>query len=307
VGIANCTKRRKKRIWTIAEHGDGPEKAWYGDMRKLFPVYESVWANHVVPLTYRIKEPARLLLVRPGVPARLRRFAKAHYGVYFRLARARREEADQSALRSLLGLEPFYINLHAAVGLIAPLLITLNEVLLHYRPGWKSCRKVEKWAELWSTPDLLREWRVLTKQIGIYRDVAAHSTPMVTFDGLVPNPEALLRVRGDGREDRARDWNPFQDLAQLAKLQADPNAQSDYKDVSILAREHMERSLRLCNSIWEKVEHELAPLLSDPTYEADQRKWNSPDDDKYYAACLAAQETSKHDVEGFQGRWARPR
>jgi len=67
--------------WNLAEHGDGPERAWESNIASGFPNCERFWAVHVVPLTYRIFDPSNIL-VRAAATKKLEALATNNYAVF---------------------------------------------------------------------------------------------------------------------------------------------------------------------------------------------------------------------------------
>ncbi len=71
--------------YTLAEDGDSRERRWAEELLRGFESYETIWAAHIVPLTFRNREPDNHYL-RPSVSKPLLNLADAADATFFQLS-----------------------------------------------------------------------------------------------------------------------------------------------------------------------------------------------------------------------------
>src|SRR2546430_11463362 len=118
--------------WSLAQHGDRIEKKWGVKIMERFPLYETFWALHVVPLTYRVSDPS-CLYVRSTVHKELTALATASYGVFVHLAACHEQLESDPDLFAAVGIYPFYSRLYSVGELVKKFLGAVRPVLRRYR------------------------------------------------------------------------------------------------------------------------------------------------------------------------------
>jgi len=118
---------------TLAKNGDRREREWGKEVSVNFPRYEEFWREHVVPLTFRVLNPANLYM-RPSVPVHLRRLGTAHYWIFYHLAGA--HEILRSPFPGVGRLYDFYSRLSSVSGpknsLLTEMLRATHDVVAAY-------------------------------------------------------------------------------------------------------------------------------------------------------------------------------
>jgi hypothetical protein len=71
--------------WTLDTHGDSFEREWARHDLDDFPAFEEFWRKHLVPLSFRIREPENQF-IRPSLPKHLVALADASYAVFYHVA-----------------------------------------------------------------------------------------------------------------------------------------------------------------------------------------------------------------------------
>jgi len=300
-------------ILKLVDDGDGPERHFCSRMLDLFPAYETVWAAHIVPLTYRIRE-RQVKWVRLGLPDVLRQFASYHYNVFYRLGLASDALADGDAISTVPGFQMFCIHLRAAMDEgIGALMESLGVLVQKYGKNGK-LYKFEDWVRKWKCTQLEREHRQVIEGIEGYRNLAAHWAPLIMYAGMVPRPELLdpfVRKRKVGRKHH-RKGNPltkelresrFFDLAQVARFILHPEElDREYIQARTLAEGYFNRALRVCNELWIHMAQALEGLAKSAIYGDAKDTWDKELDTPVLQACIrriGAHQTGGQD--GFRG------
>ncbi|MEW6025912.1 MAG: hypothetical protein AB1599_01265 [Planctomycetota bacterium] len=101
---------------TLANDGDGYERAFWPYINQRFPNYEKFWRKHIVPLTKRIeldRGHSERVRLRDNIPEKMGIISMVHYSVFINLIQAykRLENPDLSYF------EDFYTHLVSACDL----------------------------------------------------------------------------------------------------------------------------------------------------------------------------------------------
>ena len=124
--------------WTLDSHGDSFEREWARHVLDDFCAYEEFWRKHVVPLSFRIREPDNQF-IRPSLPEHLVALADASYAVFYHVAHghAYRERLEfrkdhQAFPRPTECLYCFFAHAHSAHEALLHFCCAVNRVLTQY-------------------------------------------------------------------------------------------------------------------------------------------------------------------------------
>jgi len=171
--------------WTLEQHGDRRERTWGKDVGRNFPRYEKFWREHVVPVTFRVLNPANLYM-RPSVPVHLRRLGTAHYWIFYHLAGAY-EILQAQRFPDVGQLYDFYSRLSSVSSpdnsLLLEVLRAEWDVVKHYRGRPRGRPKYP----LPGYPEPIEaNSRAVNKRIDDYRNWLQHNGGLPILGGRIP-------------------------------------------------------------------------------------------------------------------------
>ena len=220
--------------WTLNEHGDSFERDWALHVLDGFPAYQEFWRRHVVPLSFRIKEPDNQF-IRPSLPPHLVALADSSYAVFYHVAhghayldRLQFRKDHQDFPRATECLYCFFTHAHSAHEALLHFCCAVNGVLARYEqsplfevqqdkngypcrlagctPTVNECVPVDM--------DLCEQ---LQTRLSTYRNLLIHEKPIFLQNAWLP---------------KTRELDKYSGLTGIGKIARDPDAiQRDYRPV----------------------------------------------------------------------------
>ena len=261
----------QKMTWTLADDGDAIERRWSSDILPTFPKYEEFWREHIVPLTFRMKN-RELLYVRAGLSKELRNLATAHYSVFLRLSFAA-ETLKESQLHKLSDVYHFYVDLYGAFkDMLERFLRATQNALKKY--GHPMTSNIDRRMLSWRDTGLLNAYKRSREELGNYRHLI-HDPVMIMLSGHLPRPEKI------NKNDLT-----YRDLAELAKfLTVKDAAQKEFVDAYSLGSDQFGNCTSILNRIWFNVIEDFRKIATDPKYISDQAA--ESDEDRFFLECVS--------------------
>jgi hypothetical protein len=222
--------------WTLPTHGDSFEREWAALVLDRFPAYEQFWRGHVVPLSFRPRQPDNQF-IRPSLAPHLVALADASYAVFYHVAHVHAYEQ-----RMLFRKDPhdfprpteclycFFAHAHSAHEALLHFGQAVNRALGQY--GHEEVFDIERDAQLGRHPHRLRgstspdgncppldvaAYQRLQTTLSAYRNLLIHEKPIFMQNLWLPQKAKLDEYAG---------------LGAIGKLVKDPDAlRRDYREV----------------------------------------------------------------------------
>ena len=250
--------------YSLKDDGDAIERRWGEEIGKAFKNYEPFWIQHVVPITWRVKERRRLN-VRSGGPKKLRELATCSYGIFIHLAGCHEQLAIAKAdgddvnaeLFARTGVYSFYSRLYSAGALVPRFLEAVNAVVVQYH-GTNLGGLKKRLGNLHGTYDSAFKER--TKD---YRNPNIHHWGLPAIGRRIPKRDSLNR------------WAD-RDLGELDRFltQEDVGKQIEAQFIDAIAQAEADLAFAedVINRIWKIALDELATISKKDRYKRDQAK-----------------------------------
>jgi hypothetical protein len=276
-----------QQSYTLAKDGDSRERRWANEIRADFGSYEAFWLAHVVPLTFRIKDPKNPY-IRPSVSKHLLDLADAAYATFFHLtechAWAHRMKRILKALEAKGGwpiqdmtqivpseaLYCFFSHAHSMLDSSMYFGKAVNEIISKYRGRgariftFKTTSKGFNRLVGWSEPQSEKAYQELTDTVTGYRNALVHRKPVFVLTRRMPQQGYIDRWSGLTAISRAvQDRNGFFSQSEWVSERLD----------RLLAK--MRPAME---GIWAAAAAALEPLLDEKQYHEDQSRPSRQDD-----------------------------
>lgn len=262
--------------WSLLTQGDSFEREWSAFVMDQFPAYEQFWRRHVVPLSFRPRQPDNQF-IRPSLAPHLVGLADASYAVFYHVAHVHAYEQrmlfrkhPQDFPRPTECLYCFFTHAHSAHEALLHFGQAVNRALAHY--GQDEVFDIERDAQFGrhlqrlrgSTPPDgacpqvdLEVYQRLQSMLSAYRNLLIHEKPIFMQNLWLPRTAKLDEYAG---------------LTAIGKIARDPDAlRRDYREV----REAMQEVIFLTKQVAEMV-FALAICALDRLgdgYSKDQSHW----------------------------------
>jgi hypothetical protein len=178
--------------WKLPEHGDRIEKCWWPDIKAGFPHYETLWSQHVAPLTGR----PDYLYVRAAVPARLAKLATASYSVFVHLAGCHQQldpNYRHPDLFATEGVYVFYSRLYSAQQAVRRFITEVADVQNEY--NGILIRDPDQWLKFYGKQDKLDDlYADLVRRTSDYRGQQVHDWGFPVLERMIPGRPYFGRV-----------------------------------------------------------------------------------------------------------------
>lgn len=127
--------------FTLPTHGDSFEREWSDHVLHEFPAYQTFWQHHVVPLSFRPRQPDNQF-IRPSLAPHLVALADTSYAVFYHLAHAHAYEQRMLFRKDPLDfprptecLYCFFAHAHSGHEALLHFAEAVNRALAHYEAG----------------------------------------------------------------------------------------------------------------------------------------------------------------------------
>jgi hypothetical protein len=246
--------------WTLAEHGDQPEREWAAAISSRFPNYERFWAIHVVPLTYRIVDPHNIL-VRPTIRKELEDLGTSHYAVFLNLVACHRLLRSDGATFARQEVPNFYSRLYSVREMARRSLAAVKVVLREY--GGVCIPNEKRRFDAHGKPGLsARVTEAFETRTCDYRRQQVHGWGLPNIDEKIPRRKFLARWLGKG-------------LGEIARFRIEANVEqrvaTEFVDALEQATDDLTFVEDVLNDVWEMALGELDGLRDVDRYRKDQR------------------------------------
>jgi hypothetical protein len=240
-----------------------------------FPLYETFWVLHVVPLTYRVIDPGSIY-VRSAVRKELKKLATASYGVFIHLAACHQQLGSDPDLFAAEGICTFYSHLFTVGELVKNRFSTaVHNVLCKYSKTY--IRKKDRRLDLSMIPGLSVQieeafaktpWTDSTiksnapARLQDYRHEQVHYWGFPVIGGKIPRREYFYLWRD-------------KDLGELDAFLKHPGAEVRFATEFVDAVQQAEEDLKfveiVTNRVWQVALNELDAIKNTEPYMTDQK------------------------------------
>jgi hypothetical protein len=273
--------------YTLAEDGDSRERRWAHEILPDFGSYETIWSAHLVPLTFRIRDPENHY-IRPSVSKHLLDLADAAYATFFHLtechAWAHRMKKILKALEAKAGWpirdkteivpsEAFYCffsHAHSMLDSSMDFAEAVNEIIAKYRERgarvftFKTSSYGFKRLAGWNEPQSEKAYQELTQTVTRYRNALVHRKPVFVLTRRMPQQEYITR------------WSGLAAICKAAQNRKEFFSQSERVSERLdLLLTQMRTAME---GVWAAAATALNPLLAAKKYHDDQRRMSREDE-----------------------------
>lgn len=228
--------------WSLIEHGDAEvEKTWWPRLGPLFPNYEVFWRSYVVPQTFRMIDPANVML-RPDSPPILRDLANANFGTFQYIAHATEALDNLVDQVNVPTLSTFFNMLYAARRCVARFFAASRKVAGEY--GGPQINAEEARFRTLGLSGAWDSYDEAARLVDAYHGALTHEPVLIRVGDLIP----------------AGKWvREFSDVAQLPRL-TESILRQKFSPASAVAGGLHSSFLANLNDLWSGILREMAQL-----------------------------------------------